>query len=213
VPRVFDFLLCEHLVTIFDKIGGTESGFLVDRDGKPAAAVDHARKIRQDLLIVAPQLRQKIRECIVARLLPAVDRYFHFKATHLDRYIVACYDSKIGGHFLRHRDNMCPGVEHRRFAVSVNLNGGYEGCDLIFPEFGRHTYRAPVGGALVFSCGALHEVTAITKGRRYAFLPFLYGDSDVEKSVENDALLQEIGVEYRADEHNLTRKTDRPSPD
>jgi predicted 2-oxoglutarate/Fe(II)-dependent dioxygenase YbiX len=83
---------------------------------------------------------------------------------------------------------------------------------LMFPEFGRHTYRAPVGGALVFSCGALHEVTAIRSGRRYAFLPFLYGDSDVKKSVENDALLQQIGVEYRTDEHNLTWETNG-SPD
>jgi predicted 2-oxoglutarate/Fe(II)-dependent dioxygenase YbiX len=148
-------------------------------------------------------LRQTIRNRIVARLLPAIELYFQFKATHMDRYIVACYDSEVGGHFCRHRDNFSAGVEHRQFAVSVNLNGGYDGCDLMFPEFGRRTYRAPVGGAMVFSCGTLHEVTAITKGKRYAFLPFLYGDSDLEKSMENNVLLEGIGVDYRADQHSL----------
>jgi predicted 2-oxoglutarate/Fe(II)-dependent dioxygenase YbiX/peroxiredoxin len=203
VPRVFDFPLCEHLISIFEKIGGTDSGFLVESSGTPATKIDHSRKSRQDLLIVAPELRQMIRDRIVKRLLPVIDLYFNFKATHMDRYIVARYDCETGGHFFRHRDNLSPGVQHRRFAVSINLNGDYEGCDLVFPEFGRRTYRAPAGGAIVFSCGALHEVTAIKKGKRYAFLPFLYGEADLKRSIENNALLQRIGVEYRADEHSL----------
>jgi hypothetical protein len=54
----------------------------------------------------------------------------------MDRHVVACYDAEIGGHFTRHRDYLNPDLEHRRFAVSINLNGNYDGCDLIFPEFG-----------------------------------------------------------------------------
>ncbi len=96
----------------------------------------------------------------------------------MDRYIVACYDSAIGGHFHRHRDNVNAGAQHRRFAVTINLNNDYDGCDLVFPEFGRRTYRAPHGGAIVFSCGALHQVTPVTRGKRYAFLAFLYGEAD-----------------------------------
>ncbi len=46
------------------------------------------------------------------------------------------------------------GAQHRRFAVSINLNNNFEGCDLMFPEFGRKVYRPSEGGALVFSCGA-----------------------------------------------------------
>jgi len=203
VPRVFDFPLCEHLVALFDKIGGADSGFIVNRDGKPAAQIDHTRKSREDLLIVAPELRQQVQNRIVTRLLPAIELYFRFTATHMDRYIVACYDAAKKGHFFRHRDNLIAGVEHRRFAVSLNLNSGYDGCDLLFPEFGRRTYRAPAGGAIVFSCAALHEVTPITKGKRYAFLSFLYGEPDVTKSVENNALLQEIGVDYQAERHGL----------
>jgi predicted 2-oxoglutarate/Fe(II)-dependent dioxygenase YbiX len=203
VPRVFEFPLCEHLMEIFEKIGGTDSGFLVDREGKPATVIDHSRKSRQDLLLVSPELRQLIRERIVKRLVPAIALYFQFKATHMDRFIVSRYKSEAGGHFFRHRDNFSPGVEHRRFAVSINLNSDYEGCDLVFPEFGRRSYRGPAGGAMVFSCGALHEVTRITKGRRYAFLPFLYGEADVKKSMENDALLRTVGVDYGADQHRL----------
>jgi hypothetical protein len=203
VPRVFEFPLCDHLMAIYEKIGGTDSGFLVEQGGKPAAITDHSRKSRSDMVVVAPDLRCLIRDRIVKRLLPAVKLFFQFSATHMDRYLVACYDSEKRGHFLRHRDNMTIGVEHRRFAVSLNLNGNYDGCDLIFPEFGRQTYRPPTGGAMVFSCGALHEVTPITKGKRYAFLPFLYGESDVKKGLDNNALLQTIGVDYRAEQHSL----------
>ena len=131
---------------------------------RPTVAI-HSKKRRQDMIIALPELRERIRERIVTRLLPAIELYFRFKATRMDRYIVSCYDSQIGGYFHRHRDNLNAGAEHRRFAVSLNLNGSYEGCDLIFPEFGRRTYRAPAGGAIVFSCGALHEVTPITQGQ------------------------------------------------
>ena len=73
-----------------------------------------------------------------------------------------------------------------------------EARDLVFPEFGRRTYRAPVGGAIVFSCGALHEVTPIARGRRYAFLPFLYGEADAALRVANNARLDESSAQYQA---------------
>jgi predicted 2-oxoglutarate/Fe(II)-dependent dioxygenase YbiX len=121
----------------------------------------------------------------------------------IDRYTVSCYDSAIGGYFRRHRDNLNAGAEHRRFAVSLNLNSNYEGCDLIFPEFGRRTYRAPAGGAIVFSCGTLHEVNPITKGTRYACLPFLYSEEEVRLRLANNARLHEGEAPYRADQDLL----------
>jgi predicted 2-oxoglutarate/Fe(II)-dependent dioxygenase YbiX len=114
----------------------------------------------------------------------------------MDRYMVSCYDSALGGHFFRHRDNVNAGARHRRFAVTVNLNGDYDGCDLAFPEFGRRTYRAPVGGAIVFSCGALHQVTPIRRGRRYAFIPFLYGEEDAALRRANNARLEAGETHY-----------------
>jgi len=203
VPRVLDFSLCDLLVSLYDKLGGEDSGFLLDRDGKTETIIDHRLKRRQDMLIAAPELRDAIRQRIVARLLPAVARYFQFDATRMDRYLVSCYDSAVGGHFFRHRDNINAGAQHRRFAVTINLSGDYDGCDLVFPEFGRRAYRAPVGGAVVFSCGALHEVTPITRGRRYAFIPFLYGEADAALRSANNDRLHDGEALYRGEEDRL----------
>jgi peroxiredoxin len=191
VPRVFEFDLCDFLVQLHDEMGGTDSGFLFDQGGKTATVINHALKRRQDLVIGDPQLRGLIRDRVVRRLLPAIERYFQYQATRMDRTIVCCYDSALGGHFYRHRDNVNLGAQHRRFAVTINLNTDYDGCDLIFPEFGRREYRAPCGGAAVFSCGALHQVTPVTRGRRYAFVPFLYGEADAALREANNAHLQE----------------------
>jgi len=206
VPRVFDFPLCELLIGLYDKVGGTDSGFLYDEGGKTTTIIDHARKRRTDMVIALPELRARIRERIVTRLVPAIKLYFQYEATRMDRYMVSRYDAETGGHFFRHRDNLNAGAEHRRFACTINLNGGYEGGDLIFPEFGRRTYRAPVAGAIVFSCGALHEVTPMTKGNRYAFIPFLYGEEDAKKRLENNARLKEGEAQYQADSDLLYPK-------
>ncbi|MGO8915179.1 MAG: 2OG-Fe(II) oxygenase [Stellaceae bacterium] len=191
VPRVLDFELCDFLIRLYEAMGGEESGFLLDRDGKTATLVNHRLKRRRDLLIVDPELRRTMREQIVRRLVPAIERFFGFQATRMDRCLVSCYDGATGGYFFRHRDNVNAGAEHRRFAVSINLNKDYDGCDLVFPEFGRRSYRPPVGGAVVFSCGMLHEVLPITRGKRYAFVPFLYGEAEAALRARNNARLQD----------------------
>jgi predicted 2-oxoglutarate/Fe(II)-dependent dioxygenase YbiX/peroxiredoxin len=196
VPRVLDFPLCETLVRVFDEVGGEDSGFLLDVDGRTARMIDHRLKRRSDLVVVHPVLREAMRSQVVRRLVPAIERFFQFKATRLDRYIVSCYDSAVGGHFHRHRDNDNVGAQHRRFAVTINLNQDYEGGDLVFPEFGRRPYRAPMGGAVVFSCGALHQVMPVTKGRRFAFLAFLYGEADAALREANNAKLHGNAAHY-----------------
>jgi peroxiredoxin/predicted 2-oxoglutarate/Fe(II)-dependent dioxygenase YbiX len=196
VPRVFDHALCDFMMALYDRVGGEDSGFMLDVGGKTATVRDHRLKRRSDLVVALPELREAIRAQIVRRLVPAVDCFFQFKATRMDRYIVACYDSALGGHFHRHRDNINAGAQHRRFAVSINLNRDFDGCDLMFPEFGRKTYRAPTAGALVFSCGALHQVTPVTRGKRYAFLAFLYGEADAARREANNARLHENETLY-----------------
>ena len=190
VPRVFEFDFCDFLVGLHEETGGTDSGFLFDQGGKTTTIVDHTLKRRQDVVLGDPQLLEIIRDRVVRRLLPPIERFFQYRATRMDRYMVSCYDSALGGHFHRHRDNVNFGAQHRRFAVSINLNTDYDGCDLILPEFGRRQYRAPCGGAVVFSCGALHEVTPITRGKRYAFVPFLYGEADAALREANNTHLQ-----------------------
>jgi predicted 2-oxoglutarate/Fe(II)-dependent dioxygenase YbiX/peroxiredoxin len=211
VPRIFDFALCDVLVQFYDKIGGQDSGFLLDVEGKTARVVDYRLKRRNDLAVAHPQLRDAIRSQIVRRLVPAIERFFQFQATRMDRYIVACYDSAVGGHFYRHRDNVNAGAQHRRFAVTINLNKDYDGCDLVLPEFGRRTYRAPQGGAVVFSCGALHQVTPVTSGRRYAFLAFLYSEADAALREANNAKLHQSAAQYAVESDLLFPESGRPA--
>jgi predicted 2-oxoglutarate/Fe(II)-dependent dioxygenase YbiX/peroxiredoxin len=189
VPRVFSFEICDFLVQFYDQQGGVDSGFQFDVAGKTTTLSNWKLKRRSDVAVAAPEVRDLVRGQIVRRLVPAIEQFFQFRATRMDRCIVACYDSEVGGHFHRHRDNVNAGAQHRRFAVSINLNNNFEGCDLMFPEFGRKAYRPSEGGALVFSCGALHQVTPVTKGKRYAFLAFLYGEEDVKKREANNARL------------------------
>jgi len=203
VPRVFSFELCDFLMQFYEEQGGKESGFQFDIDGKTTTLTDARLKRRRDVPVQAPEVRELVRQHVVRRLLPQIERYFQFQATRMDRYIVACYDSESGGHFFRHRDNINAGAEHRRFALSINLNGDFDGCDLMFPEFGRKVYRPPVGGALVFSCAALHQVMPVTRGRRYAFLAFLYAEEDARKREANNARLHAGEVRYQSGDDRL----------
>lgn len=196
VPRIFDFPFCDLLIDFYEKNGAEDSGFLFDVSGKTTTIVDHRLKRRRDVPIAHPDLRALVRKQVIRRLLPEIERYFQFQATRMDRDIVACYDSAVGGHFHRHRDNVNAGAQHRRFAVTINLNSDFEGCDLVFPEFGRRSYRAPAGGAIVFSCGALHQVMPAVRGRRYAFLAFLYDEADAVRRKANNTRLHDTESPY-----------------
>ena len=203
VPRVFSLELCDFLVQFYEQQGGVDSGFQYEIDGKTTTLANWQLKRRKDVPVNVPEVRELIRTQVVRRVLPQIERYFQFQATRMDRYIIACYDSEVGGHFFRHRDNVNAGAQHRRFALSINLNNNFEGGDLTFPEFGRKTYRPSEGGALVFSCGALHQVTPMTKGRRYAFLAFLYDEEDVRKREANNSKLHATEQQYVAGRDRL----------
>ncbi|MGQ0675615.1 MAG: hypothetical protein ACT4N4_05950, partial [Rhodospirillales bacterium] len=71
--------------------------------------------------------------------------------------------------------------------------------EVFFPEYGTRSYKPPVGGAVVFSCSLLHAVTRMTRGRRYAFLPFLYDDAAAKIREANNPHLGEGVGKYQAD--------------
>jgi hypothetical protein len=81
----------------------------------------------------------------------------------------------------------------------------------MFPEFGRKTYRPPEGGALLFSCGALHQVTPVTSGRRYAFLAFLYGEEDARRREANNAKLHPGEMKYTGTQDRLFPEDIQPA--
>lgn len=179
-PRIFDPDLCQRLIEAYDRDGGAPSGVMKQIGGKTVGVLDDFKR-RRDANLTDIDLLEAVRQSISLRLLQQIEKVFQFKPTRIERYIVACYDAGEGGYFRPHRDNTTTGTAHRRFAVSINLNAdGFEGGDLRFPEFGPATYRPPTGGAVVFSCSLLHEATPVTKGTRYAFLPFLF-DEDAER--------------------------------
>ncbi|MDQ4088104.1 MAG: 2OG-Fe(II) oxygenase [Pseudomonadota bacterium] len=197
VPNVLEPDLCRHLIKLYEENGGEESGFMREVDGKTVRVLDPNFKQRRDYLIEDAELRQGIVARMRRRLNPALERAFQFRATRIERYLVACYEAGAG-HFRPHRDNTTKGTAHRRFAVTINLNAEeYEGGDLRFPEYGQRTYRAPTGGAVLFSCGLLHEATPVTKGRRFAFLPFLYDEEAARLREANNPHLGDGVGEYR----------------
>lgn len=178
-PRIFEPAFCERLIALHQADGGAFTGVMRDAGDRTVAVMDDLKK-RRDVLVSDAALQAEIRARLERRLFPEIMRAFQFKATEIERYLVGCYAAADAGVFAAHRDNLTRGTANRRFACSINLNSGFEGGDLRFAEYGPATYRPPLGGALVFSCTLLHEVTPITSGQRYAFLPFFFDQTGAE---------------------------------
>ncbi|WP_426956373.1 2OG-Fe(II) oxygenase [Muricoccus radiodurans] len=186
LPRLLEPGLCRKLIELYETGGGKPSGFMREVNGKTVGTSDPGFKRRSDHDIADQDVLNALQRRLKRRLVPAIRQAFQFEATRIERFIVACYDAAEGGFFRAHRDNTTRGTAHRRFAVTVNLNSEeFEGGELRFPEFGTRLYRAPTGGAVVFSCSLLHEATPVTQGRRYAFLPFLYDEEGARIRQEN----------------------------
>lgn len=196
VPRVFEPELCRRLIEIYEARGGRPSGVMRDIDGRTVGVFDNMKR-RQDVSLEGDvELRREIAQRIERSVVPMIRRTYQFQATRIERYIVACYDAADGGYFRAHRDNETLGTAHRRFACSINLNAeAFEGGDLRFPEFGPRTYRPPTGGAVVFACNLQHEATPVVAGRRYAFLPFFYGEAEQRIREQNRAFLESAQAE------------------
>ena len=188
-PRILEPALCQRLIEIYRADGGSPSGVMRELDGKTVGVLDDFKR-RRDTTLTDETLLNTLRHRVQMRLAPEIRKVFQFEPTRIERYIVACYDANDGGYFKAHRDNTTAGTAHRKFAVSINLNAEeFEGGDLRFPEFGPQTYRPPTGGAVVFSCSLLHEATPVTKGTRYAFLPFLFDEAGARTRAANLHLL------------------------
>jgi peroxiredoxin len=175
VPNVFPRSFCDHLIDLYRRQGGSPSGTMVVKGGKTVCKMDRSFKRRSDCQITDPLVIDVYCRLLADHLFPQIRTAFHFSPDHVERFLVACYDGEDQAYFRAHRDNTTPGTAHRRFACTINLNAEeYSGGDLRFPEYGKATYRAPTGGAVVFSGSMLHEVLPVTNGQRYATLPFIH---------------------------------------
>jgi peroxiredoxin/predicted 2-oxoglutarate/Fe(II)-dependent dioxygenase YbiX len=172
LPNVFEPELCRRLIDLHTASGGVPTG--VVRGG--ANVVDPRFKRRSDCKITDDRLIKEINERMRKRVIPEIRKLFFMHITRMERYTIGCYAAEDAGHFSPHRDNESGPTAHRRYAVSVNLNGDFEGGEVRFPEYNPRGYKAPPGWAVVFPCAILHAVSRVTKGRRYAFLPFVFDE-------------------------------------
>lgn len=171
IERVIEPALCRTLIEFWQrghKVAnsvGSDTGNVVNADVKR----------RLDVQVDDRKLFMELRDCLARRVVPAIEQAFHARINVIEAPVVGCYDSACGGWFRRHRDNTSLHTAHRQFALSANLNGGdeYVGGELRFAEFGRQLYRPAAGGALVFSSSLLHEVTPVSRGRRFGVFTFM----------------------------------------
>ena len=172
IPRVLSAAYCERLIRQWEQDGGVDTG-VARASGD---VLDASYKRRRDHTVGDPQLVRELSLVIGRRVLPEVHKAFAFQATRFEGFKIACYDATTGGFFRPHRDNLTPSTTHRVFALTLNLNDGYEGGQLRFPEYSNQLYQPDAGAALVFACAHLHEVRDVTAGRRFVLLSFLYGE-------------------------------------
>ena len=191
IPNVFEPELCRALMAHYADKGGEASGFMREVNGRTVLMHDTAHKVRSDLMLDDGPLKTATRERIHRRIRPEIAKVHQFDVSRMERYLIGCYTAEAGGHFRAHRDNTTKGTAHRRFAVSINLNADFEGGEVSFPEYGARSYKPPPGGAVVFSCSLLHKVSPVTRGERFAFLPFLYDDAAAKVREANLAFVGE----------------------
>ena len=177
LPNVLDPELCLHLINIWETKGNVETGVELSKQKRREEIITSENKSRRDHIVTEKKLLGLLSSSIGRRLMPEIQRSFAFKANRFEGFKIVCYDATTNGFFSAHRDNLSPSTAHRRFALSLNLNQDYEGGYIKFPEFGANLYQPEVGEALIFSCSHLHEVTEVTKGRRFALLSFLFSES------------------------------------
>jgi len=194
LPRIFEPAFCERLIAYFQSRTYSESGFAIEVEGRTVDLINTHLKRRQDVTVEDAELLAAIEAKLRDRLFPMIKRAFNWQATQIERFLICRYSEEDQGFFFAHRDDATAGTAHRKFAVTVNLNAeDFEGGELKFPEFGQRTYRPPTGGATVFCCSLLHEATPVTKGVRYAFVPFLYDEAGAHLRRANLSLVGPTG--------------------
>ena len=173
IPSLLDADECAALIAYWGE-GHDEGGVSSYRDGKAFGALDYGKKKRRDRKIDDIALRNRTLQMIGKRLSAEIYKAFAYQDFILEPPIIGCYDADRGDYFGRHRDNLSPQTASRRFALSLNLNDGYEGGGLVFPEYGGQEYRPAAGAGIVFSCAHVHEALPVTEGERFVFLTFLH---------------------------------------
>lgn len=174
LPHVLEPDFCSALIHYYQSHDAQPSPILfADKDGQPQRMIAPDFKRRHDCFLRDKHLVQGLQSRVIRRAVPAIFKVFRFQASRMERLLISAYHAKDQGFFGPHRDNTVSSSAHRQFAISINLNNDFEGGKLFFPEFSLQEFSAPAGGAVIFSCALLHAVSPVTRGTRYACLPFI----------------------------------------
>lgn len=178
LPDVLEPAFCRELIAAWETGERFEGGVSASNQ-QTALAVNYGYKKRDDWIVPAGPLLDRLKHRLFTRLFPAMADAYYWAPTRHEAFRIGCYAAG-GGFFRLHRDNRTPHTAHRRYALTLLLNDDFEGGYLRFPEYGPNLYKPPVGGAVVFSCNLLHEVTDVTRGRRFALVSFFYGEAEAQ---------------------------------
>ena len=176
VPDVLGPEQCAELIAVWEQQGHSQTGVEASTGGGRTEQRSAQLKRRRDHVVGDPRRSRELAATIGRRVLPELSKAFAYRASRFEGFKIGCYQASDGGFFRAHRDNLSPATAHRRFGLTLNLNDGYQGGQLRFPEYGPELYRPAAGAGLLFSCSHLHEVLDVTAGRRFVLLSFLFGD-------------------------------------
>ena len=168
LDKLLSETLCETLIERWkaDNVEGTvNDGF--------KNVEDPSVKRNREHVVTDPDLQRAIAQEIGPRAVNEIQKVFNFHAPlRFEMLTVLGYGDDRQDFFAPHRDSL-RAEQRRRFAISLNLNDGYEGGELMFPEYGPHKYAPPKGAGAVFGCEVLHEALPVTRGQRWVLTTFL----------------------------------------
>ena len=102
------------------------------------------------------------------RAAPEAFKAFHFQTGDMQDFKIGAYEAGRRDFFRPHRDNSSPKTQHRKFALSINLNDDYEGGGVTFPEYGSTAYTTPAGAS---SALAFQRAEETIDGRQIGLHP------------------------------------------
>ena len=106
------------------------------------------------------------------------EQFFKFDLTEIQNLQFTCYDSEEKGFYGKHIDMMYRSTGTRKLSVTVQLSdpSKYEGGDLLLHTGDNPEKPMKKQGMGVFFPGyTLHEVTPVTKGKRYSLVAWVLG--------------------------------------
>jgi len=105
-------------------------------------------------------------------------QFFGYELTEIQSLQFTSYDAKEKGFYGKHIDMMYQGTGTRKLSVTVQLSdpNKYEGGDLLIYYGEKPDKPEKKQGMGVFFPGyTLHEVTPVTKGKRYSLVAWVLG--------------------------------------